>query len=173
MSTPFTGNQTPEKSILDVFNRQAYLGNQFTIVLDSEAVTNTETPIFYKLNPAALTNTFPNASKAMFHCSRRTSSTSGNVILRYYFNPTVVSNGTPITPINIRPSSANVSIAHCFTGTTVSSKGTLISSIQSTTSEYLDNNLVYIIDPGQATLITAQTVTGTSVSFFEMVWYEL
>ena len=96
MASPaLSNNQIPDKSILDQFNRQAYLGNEYTIALAGATITSAvvETPILLFNNPST-------SGKTAFHNLRRAAVlTSGNpCIFRFYFNPTITSNGTPITP---------------------------------------------------------------------------
>lgn len=84
-----TATQVPNNSIMDLFNKQTYLGNQF--VAASTVVTlsgTTEHPVMLMQNPS--TNT-----KSLFSTARKLycAASAGNVIFRLYSQPTFLSAG--------------------------------------------------------------------------------
>jgi hypothetical protein len=178
--TPATQNQVPEHSILDYFNKQTYLGNAFSFPIGPETINSTnETPIALILNPALAAGVaFPN-QKALFQNLRTTASDiasgDGTTFFRYYLNPTIATQGTKTTPINCRPASATTSIASCYVNGqfTVSSNGTLARVITAGYSSINDSNLLFILDPGQSLLVTAQPVTSGATIINANSWYEL
>jgi hypothetical protein len=166
--TPNNTQQLPDKSILDFFNRQTYLANSYSLPLTSTLSNGSETPILLISN--SLTGIA--GGKALFHNLRRLVS-SDHSIIRYYVNPTVSSVGTPITPVNLRPASSNVSIASCSSSPTISGDGTLLSAIGINTVTD-DRNLLIVLDAGQSLLITAQASSGAGATIYSTSsWYEL
>lgn len=169
---PGTQNQVPEHSILDYFNKQTYLGNSFTIISKIASTASTsETPVYLIKNPSIPNQAFPAGHKSLFH---------GYLNLGYsdvanfnlYANPTVVSNGTPIIPVNIRSGSSNTSVSLCYSSPTVSSNGTLIFTNPGTEFATF-SNFLYIIDPGATLLLTvAPSATGLTITS-QSSWFEI
>lgn len=171
--TPATSTQIPDHAILDFFDKQTYLGNQFIFpfTFTQSGDTAAETPLILISN--ASTN-----KKALF-LSERDFSTLGasEWLFRFYFNPTVTSTGTSQTPVNLRPAYQTLtpSIAALSTKPTVSAKGTLVMIID---SGALGNTTFYerlvILDPGSSLLMTASDVgAANDTCYVNTVWYEL
>ena len=178
--TPATQNQVPEHSILDYFNKQTYLGNEFSFPIGPQTINSTsETPIGLIVNPALTGGqAFPN-QKAIFQNLRTSSSDiasgDGTTFFRYYFNPTISSTGTATVAVNLRPASAIKSISKCYTSANfaVSANGTLIRAISAGYSAVNDSNLLFILDPGMSLLITAQPTTSGATILNSSSFYEI
>src|ERR1700677_2848860 len=116
---PATNRQIPEKAMMDLFNRQLYLGNSFCLPINTFELTGTgETNLALITNPATNTgNDRLGLATALFINLRTTASDvgsgDGTSFFRYYINPTISTTSTPTTPVNCRPASANTSIALC------------------------------------------------------------
>jgi len=167
MTTPFPLNastQIAEKSILDAFNKQIYLGNGFIKSLAISLGDTNEDVQLSIANPSI-------SSKALFVITRQISA-SALVTARFYINPTGLSAGSATTPVNLRPAYSATSVATCKTTPTVSGNGTLISSIASN-GPMNTSNILVILDPGKTLLMTAQAATGTPTCIIETVWYEI
>lgn len=163
-----TKRQVAENAILDLFNKQVYLGNQFVSGGDTISVTSSETNLLSISNPSTSTvSLFINT--LLLHAVG-----SGDVItFRVYSQPTVISSGTPATPINCRPANANVSVASVVVGPSVSTMGTRIQTIVSGFNAAGSIAApMYILDPGQSILITGQGV-ATATAICETVHYEI
>lgn len=173
---PGTKNQIPENSILDHFDKQAYLGNQFAFVLsDFSAGATSETPFLLLSNPAVSASAFGTGYGSLFQNLRRIISLTANdtVILRAYMNPTVTANGTAKTPVNVRPGSSNTSIAKLYESPSVSANGTLVDVIASNAFDPKDSSSLLILDPGQSLLLTVQQSAGAGVVGCSLGWFEL
>src|SRR5271165_7299565 len=99
--------QIPDKSILDAFNKQTYLGNSYIVTLAPTAVpTGSPQPLLYLVNPSS-------SSKSMFINVRKYGA-NVSAFFNLYSNPTVTMPGTPITPVNLRPASTNTAMALAY-----------------------------------------------------------
>ena len=164
-----TANQNPVNSIMDRFDKQTYLGNAFIFGQQSVSLgTTAETDLATLACPVGST-------KSIFVVLRRVSSSAQQVLFAYYVAPTITSAGTVATPVNLRPASSNASIASVHTGPTVSSEGTLFSTLGCPSNFYVisDAETMIILDPGQVLLITGQALTATTSINYEISWYEL
>lgn len=173
MTTPATQNQVPEHSILDVFGKQSYLGNQFVTVVNGIALAGTtETPLILIQNPPISTSAFPSKYKAIFLNAINTSA-SASTVLRFYFNPTVITLGTLQVAQNLRPASPTTSVSIIYTSPTVSANGTLINAIVSQLSTVTVDDQILILDPGQSLLVTATSVSSGTIIYLQKNFYEL
>jgi hypothetical protein len=168
--------QIPDKSILDLNGKQTYLGNSFISGVKSAAIGSTsETPYFLMINPAS--NGVSSSFKSMFNYVRKLSvitTTSAIATFRFYYNPTVTSNGTAVTPLNLRfnPNSP-ASVMQTFSLPSVSSNGTFIADLAVTSGGGIGiSNLLFVLDPGQSILVTITESTGTVPVAFETAWNE-
>src|ERR1700731_4825604 len=162
MSTPLTPIQVPDQSILDTFNRQAYLGQQFVLPINVTTIASTsETPLAYITNPAG-------SGKTMFIVSKKYAG-NDTTFFRLYLGPTVSAPGTSTTVRNMRPACTNSSISVCYVSPTVSSNGTLLSVVIVNGGYSIDSSSMVILDPGQALLVTAQVASDGDKVPFEMV----
>lgn len=166
--TPATNRQVPDHSIMDFYNKQAYLGNQFVIPVANTSSGTSEVPLI-------LINNSTGSGKAAFVGLKKISSltASNSVILRCYLNPIVTGSGTPATPTNIRPASTNTSVLTVTTVPTVSANGTLVDEVSAAALSVGVSQIMEIIDPGQTMLITIQTsatstATSTIIGFYEI-----
>jgi len=171
MTTPFPShfnNQVAEKSILDAFNKQVYLGNTFSLITSLSLGDTSEHLEFLLTNPAT-------SQKALFLLRRKISSSAG-VYVKMYLNPTISGNGTPVTPINLRPAYTATSAASCYIAPSASANGTLITADGTLNFTQVIDNLI-VIDPGSSVLISAQSLTGSggtpTTAIIENIWYEL
>ena len=159
-----TPNQNPEKSILDYFDKQFYLGNGFSVPF-LNTNSSTSQPLVMIQNPATNTKTSIFLKTLQIY-------TDNAVTASFYLNPTITSNGTLVTPVNLRPANANLSNALCYASPSVSSNGTLVSILPSP-----DNygGIIFprllILDPGQTLMIVSGS--GSANFFYNIHYYEL
>lgn len=161
-----TSNQNPTNSIMDYFNKQAYLGNQFAVTL-SPTITGSEVATLLMQNLST--------TKSMFVNNKMLTSltASNSAVLRAYIGPTFSAAGTAATIENFRPANTTASVATLTTGPTASNNGTLIDVIASPTLTTNRSNQMTIIDPGQTLLITLQASAGGTVIAYQLAWFEL
>jgi hypothetical protein len=172
--TPGTPRQTPDQSILDLYNKQTYLGNSFLVSTNFVASNTSETPLLYLNNPATnAKNNGDGGSLGLFNIVRKfQNDTLGSaVIFNIYLNPTGVTGGTSITPQNLRPAWGTVSKMTAKVSPAVVSNGTFISTTAPNFIE-IDAALLFVLDPGQSLLITV-SAASTSNSCAELVYYEI
>lgn len=152
--------------MLDYFNRQTYLGNSFSLPVDSLSLgmSTDETPILLIENPTA--PAFP--YKALF-MNVNTLQSSDTVLFRFYFNPTISANGTPETPLNLRPGSNVLSVSKCYVSPTISDNGTLFTLAGNGTQV----TSLFVLDQGSTLLITAQATDADTSVYLSQSWYEV
>jgi hypothetical protein len=166
-----TNKQVPEHSIMDHFDKQVYLGNQYT-VNKSFTIGNSETVLILMQNvqtgnPQTLLGIFQNLLKV-------SSQTSGqSIILNAYVNPTFSAAGTALTPSNARVSYGNNSVATVTYTPTVSVNGTLVDTISAASLSVSSSNLLHILDNGQNMLITGIASASSTVIDVILGWYEI
>lgn len=162
-------NQVPDHSILDLFGKQAYLGNQFVASSGVVSLADTaEHPVMYLLNGAANTKSLFNGIRKCF-----AGDVTNLIVFRVYQQPTTVAAGSVITPTNSRLASATLSSATVKKSVTAVSNGTLIETLPIGFGYApIESNNLLILDPGYSLLITAQAVAATTC-VIEMVWWEL
>ena len=161
-------NQIPSEAILDLNGKQHYLGNAYSAPLAGVSLSTTnETNLIYLAN--AVTN-----SKSLFVYNRQVASSAYGVVVKFYINPTVTNEGTPIVPVNFRTGSAFTATGLPFSGTTTSANGTLI-DMMSCGAGYnkSESGLLIILDPGQSLLMTGKAATATTVVELGIGFYEL
>lgn len=101
------GNQIAEKSILDIFGRQTYLGNSFFLPVGGITLASaTEFPL-------ALISCPSTASKALF-LNRLAISASGATTIKSYLGATATYTGPAVVPGKERPGIAATSVAACY-----------------------------------------------------------
>ena len=158
--------QQPESSILDVNNKQVYLGNQYisgpdTVSLGSSAETN----LLYILNPSTST-----VSLFVSDMNLNAQGASDIITYRIYNGATGVSGGTTVTPRNLRLASPNASVATMKSSPTAT-KGTLLQTIAIGYNAQSIVNPMFILDPGQSILITGQAAS-TGVAICQVIHFE-
>lgn len=163
-----TSKQAPDHSIMDHFNKQAYLGNQF--IEDPGVLTladNSEHPLLYILCPAA-------SAKSLFISDLNLNAVGATDVItfRIYHTPVTVAAGTVITPGNNRIASSTVSAATVKHSVTAVSNGTLLQTIVANVNTQISKNPLFILDPGKAILITGQAAVSAS-AICSAVHYEL
>lgn len=164
-----TSVQVAEKSILDAFNRQTYLGNTYIFGSDISTIgATTETPILL------LSNSSTNSQSLFIQLKKLTCFTSNqSAIFKIYYNPTVTSIGTVETPVNLKNGSASTSVSSLSMSPTVSANGIYVGALASANQTPNISELLQVIDPGHSMLITV-TLSQINVRFIsEIVWYEL
>lgn len=169
-----TSKQIPDHSILDIFNKQIYLGNNYTVVVPFTAGV-AELPVLLLANNSTANPTAVSGiATALFQHTIKVIDLSpgGSVILRVYLNPTVTAVGTPVTPINTRTAYPNNSIATVTSGPTVSSFGTLEDAVSALAQQVGESDLLKILDPGQSILITALASAAVLIDA-KINWYEI
>lgn len=169
---PATSNQLPSNSIFDHFNKQVYLGNQYS-VNKSFTVGASEIPLLYLNN--AQTGSSQN-QKALFQNILKVAfeSSSGDLTINAYVNASVT-GGVTVTPVNMRTSYGIANIV----GTVVSSPtlvsiGTLVDSISGTFSTPVSSSeTLKILDNGQNMLITGIASGAGILGNIILQWYEI
>lgn len=164
-----TQYQVAEKSILDEYNRQAYLGNQYILGLNNMTAGTSETNLMLVSNPSTST-------KSIFvNVKRFTSLTATQeAAFRIYFNPTVTAAGTATVPVNNRTSYGTAIMQAVITTVpTTTSNGTFGAILASTGYVPNQSNLLNILDPGQTMLITVQASNTGHTYAAEISWYEI
>ena len=135
MALQTNSRQIPDHAIVDYYNKQAYLGNQF-IYATQITVGTSETLQILLSNPITNAQTVTNAVKPSTIFIRKiklvTETNAQAAWVNVYGNPTVTGAGTTQTPSNIRLASLNTSIANLTTVPTASSNGTLLYGLGST-----------------------------------------
>lgn len=173
---PGTNKQVPEHSIMDHFDKQTYLSNQYVYSVGSSEIGSTsETAIILLQNPAVSVSAFPSGYQSLFVNLRKIIclTASETAIIRLYLNPTFSAAGTSETPINMRPASSSVSVSKLSVGPTVSVNGTFIEILTSNPMVEDSATKLLILDPGQTLLITAQTSSSSTLVATELAWFEL
>lgn len=170
MAFQLNSKQLPNEAILDVFNKQCYLGNQFSIQSGVISVSGTsEVPFLFMGNASSTTTT-------LFQCLRKlvVNDVSGatGAIFRIYKNPTGVTGGTILSPINLRYASAISSAALVVLQPNVSTSGSIGAAFSVGWENQNESEVLHIIDPGYSQLITVQPTASTSI-IVDLVWYEL
>ncbi len=175
MAGPITGNlnfptknQIPDHSIMDVYNKQAYLGNQF--ISDPGVLSladASEHPLLYILCPTT-------SNKSLFISNLNLNAVGAADVITYrvYYAPVTVSGGSAVTPHNVRTASATTSLATVKSGVAAVSNGTRIQTLVAVVNTQESKNPLYILDPGQALLITGQAAT-TASAICSAIHYEL
>lgn len=161
--------QIPDHAIVDFYNKQAYLGQQF--IGSSGLITLADTsehPILYLANPAT-------ATLSLFNYVRKlcAGDLTNSVVFKIYGNPTSVTSGSVITPANCRLSSNTASIATCKSSVSAGGNGTLIETLPVGLGfSPIDESTILILDPGASILITAKGSAATTC-VASAIWYEL
>ncbi len=163
-----TSKQVPDHSIMDFYNKQVYLGNQFIADPGVLSLADTaEHPLLYILCPAT-------SAKSLFikDLNLNVTGSTDVVTFRIYFTPVTVSSGSSVTPKNARIASGTASVATVKSGVAAVSNGTLLQTIVANVNTQISHNSLIILDPGTAILITGQAAVTASVICNE-VHYEL
>jgi len=170
MALKLTREQIPDNSILDLNNKQTYLGNTFVASVPTTlTVGTTETPVMLLSNPA--TNLV-----SMFNFIRKMSclTASQSIVFKVYANPTVTTAGTVITPVNLRINSASpasqMSVSY---SPTISANGTVMTALPSLAFAANVSNVLLMVDPGNSLLVTATASAAATALEIEQIWYEL
>lgn len=170
---PGTNKQVPEHSILDHFDKQVYLGNQF-IFTNPISVGTAETPILLLSNPLVAAQAFPGQASLFVNLNKLVCVTaSQNVIVRSYLAPTVTGAGTAKTAVNLRSGSPSSSVATLATSPTASANGTLVQMLASNAFSPDMSSILTIVDPGKIMLITAQASAASTALISETSWFEI
>lgn len=172
---PGTNRQVPDHSIMDAFNKQTYLGNQFVYVNNGTTGTTSEFPFILLSNPAVTTSGFPANYQSLFVNFNKLicQTAAATATAKIYLNPTVTGAGTAKTPVNLRTGSATTSAGVLTASPSVSSNGTLIGVLNASPGLADMTNILSIIDPGNSILITVTTSSTTTTVASEIVWYSL
>jgi hypothetical protein len=167
--TPATNKQIPDHAIVDYYNKQVYLGNQFSASAASLSPGSTnETPIFLLTNPSGNTTALF-SFKRLFSCI----TASETAIFKTYLGPTIGANGTAISIQNMRPANANSSVMNIYKSPTISANGVLIESFAVNAFVTYETDLMFVLDAGQSAVITATAgSSGTNVNV-SLIHYEL
>lgn len=169
MANKYNQNQVPDKSILDLNGRQAYMGNQYTISIPAQSVAaNTETALVLIRMPAGL-------EKSVFLIRKNLSVSTGNehCLLKVYHTPTFSVAGTPQTPVNVRPGSGQVSQALITTLPTVSVNGTLMECFRASDGSAISTHQMQVADSGGSLLISVTPSANPTVIDLTITWNEV
>lgn len=163
---PFTQTQIAEKSILDIFGRQTYLGNSFILPHPGITLSDTsEDPIMVLKNPAG-------SGKSMFLFVRKVLTNGNTVVVKTYLNPTVNVPGSATVPLNLRTGSTLASISTCYEGATITSNGTHYGTVAAQPYSSTTDTLL-VLDPGGSLLLTGTAVAQPVTVYVEIAWYEI
>lgn len=175
MGTPATNRQVPDQSVLDHFNKQTYLGNQFTGCFQGAIASTTEDTLFLLSNPMLVSGQSQTTAKALFVNLMRILALTAtqSAVIRVYLNPTVTDPGTPQTPVNARPGNANAATGVLTLQPTVSSNGTLIDVMSSLSLAEAELKTMRILDAGESLLLTVQASVNPTTVATTIGWYEL
>lgn len=171
-----TNRQVPENAILDYFQKQLYLGNQFIYTAATTSAGTTEVPILLISNPAVASTAFPSGYLSHFNNRRKVTCTTAtqSVILRFYISPTVTSAGTAVTTVlNARPQATTTPVTVLTSAPSVSANGTLMMALSSSAFNPDLSDFRFVLDPGKAMLVTSQSTATSTVALTELAWYEL
>ncbi len=167
MGAPLTQTQVSTDSILDLNGKQTYLGNSFTLQTAGVSLTDTSEHLLCVIKNAA------GSGKSLFLFNSVAMTNNNPYLVRYYLNPVLNSAGSTTVPLNLRTGATTVSVSTCYLGSTLTSSGTLLQTLPSTTYGNQSSPLI-IIDPGSALLITGQQAgAGTSLAVSQNAWYEI
>lgn len=178
---PTNDRQLPQQAINDFYNKQTYNGNSYVIASGAIdiATSGVETPILLLSNPAS--NFAPSGAQGIRNVgcfqglrklSQATNVASATTIFKFYCNPVAPSPGSTATALNLRPSYGNNSQMLSYISPTIVSNGTYLASFAINYQE-IDSSLMFILDPGYALLVTANTDTNSTSVIAELSWYEL
>lgn len=175
--TQSNSNQTPDNSILDANNKQAYLGNQFVYSLNTTVATgSSETPIFLMQGLGTGKNTYKQGVPTGIFIAYKKAiciTASQTALFNFYLNPAFSDTGAIVTPVNARVSSTTTSVATISKLPTVVTNGTLLELLSASPGNGDESKLMFILDEGQSLLVTA-TVSANSTNIgFTISWYEL
>lgn len=169
MAAPLTQTQLPMEAILDIFGKQTYLGNSFSLPQTGKALANTnEAPIAVIKNPSG-------SGKSLFLSGFSFVSDLNTTLIRFYINPTLNVAGSTTTPVNLRSGSSTASVSLCYLGATITANGTLAYTIPCTTAG-IPLKFLIVIDQNSSLLITGQQISGavgTSNIYLASAWYEI
>lgn len=167
MGAPLTQTQLPNEAILDLYGKQTYLGNAFSLPAAGKSLANTsEAPAIVVTNPAG-------SGKSLFIEMRAYSSNLNPVIFRTYLNPTINVAGSTTAAVNLRTGATQTSVSVCYEGASITSNGTLLDVYAGGTTSFLPTSLL-VVDQGNSLLITGQQSTsGTSTAIAQLAWYEI
>lgn len=173
--TPATPRQIPEHAILDHYDKQTYLGNQYVVPLAGTSLANSESNLLLFRNLGSQTmSSNPYVPGLFINLKKVVCLTVGeSALLRFYLNPTVTMNGSAAAAVNAR-SSYGVGGMHA-TVTTVpstSANGTLIDAIGGGYLASSESKSLIVLDPGQSLLVTGFASASITVDGF-VGWYEL
>lgn len=137
-------------------------------------VGTTEKAIFLIKNNGSKTMYIPNIS--LF---QDPTNSNNWLVFTLYYNPTVTSNGTAKSNVNLKAGSGITSSANAYINPTVSSNGTAIKSWVSgyghsafiVTDE--DLNYYKVLPPGQSLLVTAKAKSNGTNSYLNIQWFEV
>lgn len=149
---------------LTVSEGAGYIGTSGAITLSGTS----ELPVLYVKNPSTSKTCF-----ASFYRLLMNTTATHTTLFKFYWNPAISSNGTPVIINNLRNNSAtNPSQMLIYSQPTVSTAGVLV-------SEFIAGNLGYvsdlplIVDPGYSLLINAVTQASSDVVIAELSWFEI
>lgn len=169
---PATNKQVPEHSILDHFNKQVYLGNQYS-VNKSFTIGASEISLLYLNNSQTGS---PTNQKALFQNILKMAfeSASGNLTINAYLDASVT-GGTTVTPINMRPAYGISNIVGTVVSSpTIVSIGTLVDTISGSSAQPVSSSeLLKILDNTQNMLITGIASGAGILCNVILQWYEI
>lgn len=140
----------------------------FKVTTDFNSISGTtETPYLLLKNPSS--NTY---DILITHNVFGTDSASIRSIFRFYFDPTITANGTPLAPISTY-SGGSSPVMETYRSPTVSASGTRLSTVilpANTPSKGL--NRFCVLPPGGAYLVTIQNSISNGQSIADVFWLE-
>lgn len=170
--TPATNKQIPDHSIMDHFDKQVYLGQQYTAT-KNVTIGTSEVPLLLINN--VQTGSSVNLKALFLNLLKVNTETAlASVIINVYLNPTITAAGTALVPTNSRPAyGVASSIATITSSPTDSAIGTLLDSISCPTVNTAVSNVLRVLDNGQSILITGLSTVASTAANITIQWYEL
>lgn len=168
--------ETNFKNIANNLIDYTIAGNNFSISAAASLSSSTLTPLFLLVNP----NTSTVNARAMFFAVS-TNATQGIVTITGYSNPTVTSNGTPVSiNNNFIQAGAPASALQAYALPSVSANGTSrigLVSVANASTDMINFAQTATLAPGNSFMI-AVTVTnlgllGSANTYFFMQWVEV
>jgi len=170
MAIKYNQNQVPDKSILDLHGRQAYMGNEFTAIPAALTIGTAELPAVLLRMPASTTNP---ASAFLTALHAIVDSSSATCLIKMYLQPTVSNVGADQVSTNVRPASGVAATAVVTTLPTVSNNGILIYTSRIGANQTLNDHALHrVLDAGYSVLITLQASGASTAVHVNIAWFE-
>jgi len=164
-----TDGLTERLAVETVLNNDSNIvtGHQYSVVIDALSIgTSSQIPFFLIKNPLA-------SGKVIKILEFIYSTTASPTTIRFYRDPTIITNGTGLTPTNFLKSGI-ASVATTFRTPTISANGTLLRNIYTelNTNNPLIVQLNHIVQENENFLVTLQAQSFTT-HYLTVIYTEL